>query len=362
MKKIGIVSLIDIFMLPYANTYIDLFVEMGYEVDLIYWERVEKKHAANTLLNKNINEIKYKKKITTAESKYKKLFLYYRVIKFIRRKIEEKKYDGIIFLQTQPGIACFDILIKKYKKKYIFDIRDYSYEKNVFYRWIEGKVIKYSYKTIISSPAFRVFLPEHEYITAHNYTKINCKPRHLESENNIFPLQISFIGSIRFIEINKRIINLFADDPRFQLNFYGTGALVLKEYCTKKRIENCDFLDTFPFELTEKLYEKTNLINNIYGNNTPLLNFALSNKLYYAAQLEIPILVCSGTYMEKIVNEYKIGYVFDLEEPQIKEKLIDYYFNIDWNEFRKNCSRLVERVSQENEVFYQSIQKFAEIL
>lgn len=100
-----------------------------------------------------------------------------------------------------------------------------------------------------------------------------------------------------------------------------------------------------------KFYKRTDAILNVYGNNTPLLDYALSNKLYYAATLNIPIIVSKGTYMEKISLQNGFGFVLDFEDINIKEKLIEYILNRDMDVFEKKCDIFMKNVSVINADF-----------
>lgn len=66
----------------------------------------------------------------------------------------------------------------------------------------------------------------------------------------------------------------------------------------------------FCFQGYFQFYKYADCINNLYGSNSNYLNFALSNRLYHSVQIGIPILVCPNTFMAKIVQRYKIGFVF----------------------------------------------------
>lgn len=112
-----------------------------------------------------------------------KYIRYVLAIKFVRKEIQSKNFKGIIFLQTHATVACEDILIKKYNDRYIVDIRDYTLENVSIYYKKECIVIKNSYATVISSPAYCNFLPKkHDYIIAHNYNKI--EPNIIEEINS----------------------------------------------------------------------------------------------------------------------------------------------------------------------------------
>ena len=83
---------------------------------------------------------------------------------------------------------------------------------------------------------------------------------------------------------------------------------------------------------------------NIYGNKDPYLDYALSNKLYSAALMGMPILVSQDTYMAEVVNEYKIGFIVDLEDENFADDLFEFYKNIKREELFNNCDKFMKRV------------------
>ena len=88
---------------------------------------------------------------------------------------------------------------------------------------------------------------------------------------------------------------------------------------------------------------------NLYGNHTPLLDYALSNKLYFAALLYKPILVCEDTYMEKVSIENGFGFVLPMKDESEKDYLVSYVQNLDRKKLIKNCDSFMDRISLEKQ-------------
>lgn len=229
---------------------------------------------------------------------------------------------------------------------------------------MEKYLFKYANKIIISSSGYKYFLPQnYNYIIAHNSPEISQNQininRHRTRKYND-KIRISCIGLIRFNEQNKKIIHKFANDERFTLNFFGKNAMSLQEFCEKNHYKHVNIIDQFPPEKTLEYYKETDIINNLYGNNSMLLDYALSNKLYYAAKLGLPILVCPNTYMEKVSVTKGFGFCFDINSPNVCDDLYNYYININWNEFYKVCDAFNKEIDEENNVFKNSLIDFYE--
>ena len=58
---------------------------------------------------------------------------------------------------------------------------------------------------------------------------------------------------------------------------------------------------------------------------------ALSNKLYYAAYLDKPILVSNNTYMSDVVKKYNLGYVVDLNNNNLADDIYTWYIQYKEN-------------------------------
>ena len=218
--------------------------------------------------------------------------------------------------------------------------------KNIIYT---EKLINNSLLNVISSPGYKKFLPQGNYYVCHNVPNEKNINVYQENRRDINKkIQISYIGLIRFMEQNIKIINFFKNDSRFQLNFIGTNSKKLEEYCKKNNIKNVKLIDTFPKNKTLEYYKQADIIMNLYGNNTPLLNYALSNKLYYSACLYKPILVCPKTYMSEIVSKYNLGYELYMKEKKELDDLYKYYNEIDINSFKNNSQKFISEVYQEN--------------
>src|SRR5699024_3357369 len=94
-------------------------------------------------------------------------------------------------------------------------------------------------------------------------------------------------------------------------------------------------------------YSEADAINNIYGNKTLSVKYALSNKLYIAALLKIPIIVSSETYMEEVIRKYKLGFVLDIENKESKDALNMYLENYDRNELINSCDEFLKDVNKD---------------
>lgn len=325
-NRVCLVLPCNIYAAPYYFRYEKLLDNLHIDFDLIIWNRdlIEEKSSGNIILF-NVADV--------ANSGAKtKVIKYFRFASFVKQIIKENKYRKIIFLSTSAGIvAILSLFLKRhYKNHYWIDIRDYSFEWFKPYKLALSIAIKHSYMCSVSSIGYTKFLPKHNYVVTHNidFSSIEKCVGVKDKKITMPPIRISFIGNIRYYKENERLLQIFKNDNRFLLQYFGMQADVLEDYCKKNRIINVDFHGRFHPHMTAEFYSKTHIINNVYGNSSVDLTTALSNKLYFAASLHMPILVSPNTYMEEITGKYNFGYKVDLNDDNINDKLFEWYMEL----------------------------------
>lgn len=328
-KKVLFILADNVYLTPYLNKYIER-IQSKCDFKVMYWD-------------KNDNEI-------IQSDKYIRFYEHNKLIGYIKYKkeiinyLKNNSFDIIIPLHQIIFLLIGNFLLRNYKYKYIYDVRDYSYEKYYFVRKIQNKLVNKSIINIISSEGFKEFLPEAKYFITHNIPNVVNKSIYDYDFYKHSPIRISYIGLIRFMDQNKKIIDFFKNDMRFEISFIGTNALELEEYCKENKVHNVNLVGTFDPKETMRFYDETDIIMNLYGNHTPLLDYAISNKFYYSILLKKPILVCKDTFMEKVSKEANVGFVMELENNEEKDNLYEYYRNIDIKDFEESCNQYLNKV------------------
>ena len=347
MGRICFVSLDNLYLLPYFRRYLPYVKEF----DVVFCNRsnIEEKNMA-----KNSYVFRFPSK-----NKYQKLLGYLLFSRFAAKVLKKNNYDRVILLHTQLAVLLQELLCDRYAGRYLLDIRDYSYEKLRWFYRREQKLVANAGLNVVSSKGFLSFLPPGNYIPVHNDNVI--EQDYIKAARACFsidrrPIVISNIGLIRFHQQNKKLILAFRNDPRFEIRFIGQGAGELAEFCREQKVENVHLTDYFPPEQTLEHFMRSDVIFNLYGNHTPLLDFALSNKLYFAAKFCRPILVCPDTYMEKVSKGF--GYTMDLDAPHIADDFYSYYSTIEKDKMLKACDEFLEEVLKENEIFNRQVETF----
>jgi len=347
-SKLAIILPCNIYTAPFLHRYEEVIKQIFDDYDLIYWNRA--------LIDEESigNQIRLNLQDKVNSGKWIKIIKYIKFGRFVKKNLMRNKYEKIIVLGSYAGIMyqLSRILEKYYKNCYWLDIRDYTFENFRFYYNGMGKVIRSSYATAISSKGYKKFLPNYNYVIAHNidYKNIeNAKKSKLDPVK-FERIRISFIGLVRYYEENIKLLEALRNDDRYVINYFGMNSDFLKDYCIKNNIANVNFHGRFDPSKTAYFYTETDIINNIYGNEDIALTTALSNKLYYSVFLNIPILVSPNTYMEEIATENGIGYTVDWNADHLGDDLYEWFQNFNINK-RNRSDKLKESILEEDEKF-----------
>lgn len=358
-KKIAVIVGTNLHWAPFYYRYEKYLSSKNIKFDLIIWNRegIDEPCQAENIIECNTRDVANNKNPM-------KIWKFVVFGNFVKNTIKRKKYEKLLFVGTYGcAIAfCCNLLEKNYKNRMWIDIRDDLYEWFKPFYLAEKKSIDASFATTISSPAFKKFLPDHNYYMMHN-----IDPNANEMAQNYKKvkepdgrIRISFIGNVRYFEQNVKLLNLLKNDKRFKIQYFGKGSEALKEYCFKTGIENVEFCGGFEQKDTILFYQKTDIINNMYGNDTMNLQLALSNKLYYGLFLKLPILVSSNTLMEELTKEYQIGFSFE-DSKEFPDKLYTWYQNIQKEIIKPRYEELWEIVQEEDCDSMRKLDEFLEL-
>lgn len=354
MTRIGIICTANIKHMTLISKYTEILEKNRVSYDFIYIDRYDIKE------NNNANNIFRFVQKNYEKNKFQKLISFLKFKKFAIEIINTNKYDYLIVWNEKTILLFSDFLINKYKNRYFLNIRDYFLNKNYFVQIIYKYSIKNSAFTTISSNGFKRVLPDNlNLINLHSYNNDLLKglvPREFKAENSS-PINLTFVGNVRFLDLNKKLLSVFKNDSRFKINFFGTNANQLNEYAKKNKIINTEFHDSFDPQETVNYISKTDVVNNLYGN-TNSTRYLTSIKLFHGLHYRTPIIVNGGTYMAEIVSKYNLGLVIDEIDENLPDILYDYYENMDYEEFKNTCKTLLERINNENYIFEESFEKY----
>ena len=328
--------------MPYLNLYLENIDRVKNDIHLIYWNRDLKEENLQHLAGITLHEFS-----SLQDDDVPKLSKLQNFKKFrdFAVSVLKEKFDFIITLHSIPSVLLSKELVSEYKNKYIFDYRDFTYENFLIYKSIIHTLVNNSYKTFVSSDAFRMYLPDNKKIlTTHNLLSVDAENNNSLQKTPSEKIRIGFWGFIREEKMNLEIIRKLGKDERFELHFYGREQGVcerLKDFALSNSI-NVFFHGEYTPEERVEFVRNTDLIHNMYAESN--MKLAVSNKYYDGLVFETPQLVTKGSYMSVLVSNNGVGKAVNPLSVDFAEEIINYYQSINKEEFKENCRKAFEKV------------------
>lgn len=312
---LGATNIKHMSLLSHYLNHIDLNIN---EVDIIYTDKYDIEEHIQGINN----YYKYKVDIKEDWTFIKKAIAYYRFRPYAMKILKENRYDFVIVWGSYTGHLFKSFLEKHYKNKFILNIRDYFFENNKLIKYRMKKIVDASRVTTLSSEGFLKFLPKSE-----KYRIIYSYNMSIIRESNVtdgfkkrWPINIGFIGNVRFNEINQKLIKELANDSRFHMQYFGTGSEKLE------------------------VFARENFINNI------------TLRMYYALFLNKPIITTDDTFTATEANKFGLGFSINPENLKgIGDELMDWYNNLDVMDINHKREAYRNDVIENNKQFYQEI-------
>lgn len=344
--KVCIVAANNIRLSPYIFFYTRILDQNNIDYELVYPDR-----------NRMEDEFNKKTYKISWDNRKPSLINYMIYTNKVKRIIRKEKYDKVIVLTSVIAVYMSLWLEKKYKQSYIVDIRDYTYEHIKPYALLEKKALKNAALRVISSEKFRLFLPDMEYLVCHNISMgaVASIPKWVKSTDII---TIGYIGSLAYAENVKKLIELVNKDERFRFHIFGGGPdqEEIEKAVNKVHCERIGFHGPYKPEEKGAIIESTDVLFNIYGNGTMLLDCALSNKLYDAMFYRKIIMNSPGTYMEEISG--LCGYSMNLNDESCLNDFYNYYMQLDEQQVTEYQDRMMKKFLCENQNVEKKIIEF----
>lgn len=342
----------DLMYCPYIKRYTERLDLHNIEYEVLFWNR------AGLQMQLPENYKFFDLQSDTGRNPLNKLTDFRKFRYWLKKCIKNDNPDKLIILSTMSGMVIADLL-KSYKSKYIFDIRDYSYEHIRLFRKIESEIIKNSSFTSISSEGFKEFLPDEEYVIAHNFNR-NDMIDQMPFKRKPFPINLVWNGMVRYFEFQKKYIDALANDSRFFMTYHGNGTDLgkYKKYCMDNNIKNVAFTGSYDNSEKAKLLSDAGILNNCYGSRDDIkVKYAVSNRFYDALIYGIPQLVEPGGYKSNIIKKWNVGIDLNANE-DFADKLYKYYMEIDEKDFNLNCKKALQTIINEDDVYINKIDEF----
>lgn len=341
--KVAIISTYPIQVTPYVEFYAELLKQLNIEYIIINKEvdLADKKHFEQRVF------VVREKGTIRGNSLVRTLAWY----KFVGETMKQEKCNAAIVVPTKTAIVLTPFLLFS-SYPYIFDIRDYTGEKNILYRFVEKLLINNSELTVISSNGFRRWLPE-----SNKLSNIHNMPYRYEENVGCAELKskdivnIGYVGCVDYERQNKKIIEALGNDERFMLQYSGmiVSSCNIEQFSKDQGYNNVKFTGRYDNRNKKNIYDQIDMINAVYGNDSLVVSTALPNKLYDALIYKKPIIASSGTYLGELVDQFGVGFSIDVEKEDIAERIKSFIETFDAGLFVKNCTILLQQCIVEQE-------------
>ena len=144
----------------------------------------------------------------------------------------------------------------------------------------------------------------------------------------------------------------FIDNTTLKIIGDGDISSELKARVHEKSLENkVQFLGRIPFEQLLKETQKADLGIALEENLGLNYYYALPNKLFDYIQAGVPVLVSPFPEMQKIVNEFNIGTVYDHKDAKSLAEKISEIFSLEkrYLKWKENTNKAAKTLCWENE-------------
>lgn len=123
------------------------------------------------------------------------------------------------------------------------------------------------------------------------------------------PLKVAFVGSIRYLDILKNLVDALKNNSNFELYFHGGGEDLeaLKKYC--KNISNVFFSGKYDYLNVVSLYHQSDIIWAGYPNKDFNVVYAISNKFHESLYVGVPCVYSVDTKLANFVENNNLGFV-----------------------------------------------------
>ena len=318
---------------PYISYYINVFKEHGIDYDIVAWNREGEDYVAES------NCYVYDKKSSQLLPSYKKIIDMIRYSGYIKSIIKKNNYDAYVVYTVAISVFLYGFL-KRHKKKYIIDVRDYSpLLRKKFFNKRFTFLCKNSLLNCISSLGFRKWLPEDcDYVLCHNVNKqLLTEAVVFTSFKHHSPIRVLTIGQIRDSLTNADILKALSNLKDIEVYFSGRGGAIpyLKNVASDEKIENVHFTGSYDKSEELNIVSDSDIVNCILPNNI-LSNYLMSNRLYTSVLSRRPIVVRCKTTQAYYVQKYKLGFVVDNIQ-NLHKDIVDYLTSFNYDEYDKGC-------------------------
>lgn len=367
MGKVNKIVFIVRTMVPRVDKRIKEFIANGYDVEVygFEFENVRIDNSKNTAYFYNVlatipnfpNQLSYKQRAV----------LFYKKIKEVIKKFDKKETLFYFFTINTSFITLVSpgLLFINEESDMLFDRASNPLVRKLII-WANKRIIKKSYKTVMTSQGFAEFyygdkIPNNIVIIPNKVSAACLSLLTVEKQPfDVNHIRFAFTGNARYNSIFNMCKVVGEHFPQHEFHFYGTlNYFTEDQKRAVSKFKNITVHGPFknPDDLPE-IYSKIDFVISTYDSAGVNVQYAESNKIYESMFFETPIFVSTNTVLEKIVNRHNIGFAINALDDDVVIKTIESITKEKYEEFRTALQAIDKKDSvNDNTIFFQSLKK-----
>lgn len=367
MGKVKKIVFIVRTMVPRVDKRIKEFIANGYDVEVygFEFENVRIDNSKNTAYFYNVlatipnfpNQLSYKQRAV----------LFYKKIKEVIKKFDKKETLFYFFTINTSFVTLVSrgLLFINEESDMLFDRASNPLVRKLII-WANKRIIKRSYKTVMTSQGFANFyygdkIPNNIVIIPNKVSAACLKLPTVEKQPfDVNHIKFAFTGNARYNSIFNMCKVVGEHFPQHEFHFYGTLNYFTEEQ--KQAVSKFKNVTVHgPFKNPDDLpgiYSKIDFVISTYDSAGVNVQYAESNKIYESMFFETPIFVSTNTVLEKIVNRHNMGFAINALDDDVVIKTIESITKEKYEEFRTALRAIDKKDSvNDNTIFFQTLKK-----
>lgn len=349
MSKVAIVSVADKKNMTMISAYTNLLKKYNISYDVICIDRY-----GESSKGEEDKLFAYSCPISSSDLKIKKAFFFLKFLCYAIGVIRRKKYKYVIVWNENTSALLWVYLKYFAKIPYCVNIRDLDFQDYFFLKYMVVTAVCNSSFSTICVPNVIDAPKNYEYVLLLSQNEAilrNCNRK--ADVKRCQKIVISYVGKVRFLDADRRIMQAFKNDKRFLLRFVGDGSEKHMTYLEEHGINNVELIGRFEPDETSRFLEESDILDAYYGEKFKYYKSAAPIKFGYGPYLCMPVLVAEDTYMDHIGAKY--GFTFSVPKgsdiSHLPDRLYKWYNSICFERFKTGCQRYCDYVEQVNDNF-----------
>lgn len=307
-----IILLLPVIAHPRFLKRIDLLLELGYTITVLYFDR-QFFTAPTSIRDPGIT---YTRIDHVEHGNYLKRFK--PILKAIR-KLKNNHSTAVVYAFSVDLLLA---AVLAGKSRIIYEIGDIREGDSALFKMIYSMLLKKCSRIIVTSDKFGEYLnhkyhisPEKIFFQPHLLQKHQFDPESRVTEKKLQSedaLHIGFVGILRYTAVSVLLEKAF-HNRYLKISVFGKGEY--EEDVSARLNPSKDHFHgefNYPDDLHD-IYNSIDLNFVMYDTSDVNVKMALPNKLYESIFFATPLIVSSGTYLAEIVLDLKIGITWDYE-------------------------------------------------